>query len=87
METFCSSMKDAETTAVAMSARAVCTMRLFSPLGTYWPSTLPVAMGTSAPRTTAARPPRTRLRSSRAVPRTLKRSSAGRPTRPSGSGR
>ncbi len=86
-EVFWSSMKTAETMPVAISASPVCTMRPFSACGTYRPRTWPVPTGTSAARTTETSPPSSRLRSSGRVPRTLKRSSAGRPTRPSGRGR
>ena len=70
---FCNSMKAAETTLVMMTARETWTIRLLSALGTYTPSTLPVAMGTRAPRPTVTSPARARLRRSSRVPRRLKR--------------
>lgn len=84
---FCRSMKAAETTLVIMMAREACTIRLLSALGTYSPSTLPVAIGTREPRPTVTSPLRARLRTSIRVPRRLKSISRHRLMGRSGSGR
>lgn len=87
MVRFCISMKAADTTLAIMMARQNWTIRLSWAFGTNSPSTLPVAIGTSAPRATVTRPLIARLRMSPPVPRRLNRSSRNGLNRRSGSGR
>ncbi len=56
MVMFCNSMKAAATTLLSITARHTCTIRSVCAFGTNSPSTLPVAMGTSAPIATVTRP-------------------------------
>ncbi len=84
---FCSSMNAAATTLLSITARHTCTMRSVRAVGTYSPSTLPVASGTSAPSATVTRPlSSSQVRSPR-VPDTQKRISRSGLSRRSGSGR
>lgn len=80
-------MKAAETTLVMMTASETWTIRLLSALGTYSPSTLPVARGTRAPSPTVTSPARARFRRSSREPRRLKSISRHRLMGRSGSGR
>lgn len=87
MVRFCSSMNAAATTPLTITARHTCTISPCWAFGTYSPSTLPVAIGTSAPITTVTSPLSSRFVRSPAVPRMLKRSSPRGPRPASGSGR
>lgn len=87
MVRFCISMKAAATTLLIITARQTCTIRWVCAFGTNSPSTLPVAMGTSAPIATVTRPLITRFVRSPPVPRMLKRSSPSGVSGRSGSGR
>ncbi len=68
-------MNAAETTPEMMTASDTCTMSAFCAWGTYTPSTLPVAIGTSDPSATVTSPASTRFRRSPLVPNRPKRSS------------
>lgn len=87
MVMFWSSMKAAATTALTSTARHTCWISPCWARGTYSPSTLPVATGTSAPIATVTSPLRSRPVRSRPVPRMLNRSSPSGPSPRSGSGR
>lgn len=84
---FCSSMNAAATTPATITARHICPISPCWAFGTNSPSTLPVAIGTSAPITTVTSPLSSRFVRSPPVPRMLNRSRASGPNLRSGSGR
>ncbi len=85
---FCSSMKAADTTLLIMTASETWTISAVCAFGTNSPSTLPVAIGTSAPMRDRHQAAQQQVRAHRPrVPRRLNRSSRSGLMPRSGSGR
>ncbi len=87
MDRFSSSVNAAATTPLTITARHTWTIRPVCAVGTYSPSTLPVATGTSAPIATVTRPASSSADRSPRVPRRLNRSRPNGVRPRSGSGR